>query len=418
MAKRRMDDADWQALHFEASQIFTPSTPIGIAETFAGRQPQVRKLLDVIGERGRHAIIYGEPGVGKTSIAQVLRHVVPVKTSTVRYVRKSAFSSDTYSSIWMYVFNEMSFLADFGEGRRQYSVADLYPNGVDQNDVIRELSRFSENDIPIIVIDEYNLVTDPDISKKMAETVKAVSDAGLNVTLVIVGVSDNVAELVAGHESILRCSEEILMPRMESDELRDVLEGRVRRLGMVIEADARWKIINLSKGLPAFAHSLGRGAVLQAISAKRLDVNESDVDKAIDDVLNSSQNTLKTDYEVAIRSNQEKARYRQIITACALAKSDEIGYFTAKQVQGPLSAILGKPIGIDGFNDNLKDFTEERRGKVLQQQGIARIYRYRFKNPAMQPYVIMKGIKEGYLDEEARLALSHPAQEDLFAQDK
>lgn len=410
-----MDTEDWRALRFEAGQIFTPSTPIGLAETFAGRAPQINKLLDVIGERGRHAIIYGEPGVGKTSIAQVLRHVIPVKTSTVRYIRKPTFSTDTYSSIWQYIFREMEFSADIGEGQRIYSVADLYANGVNANDVVRELSRFSENDIPIIVIDEYNLVKNPTISRQMAETVKAVSDAGLKATIIIVGVSDNVSELVSGHESILRCSEEVLMPRMESDELRDVLEGRVRKLGMTIDGDARWKVVNLSKGLPSFAHSLGRGAVQSAIDGKRLQVKEADVDRAIDDVVNSSQNTLKTEYDVAIRSNQEKARYRQILTACALAKSDEIGYFTPKQVQGPLSAILRKQTGIDGFNDNLKDFTEERRGKVLQQQGVARIYRYRFRNPAMQPYVIMKGIKEGYLDEEAKLALSHPEQDDLFA---
>ena len=244
---------------------------------------------------------------------------------------------------------------------------------------------------------------------------KAVSDEGIKATIVIVGVSDNVSDLVQGHESILRCSEEVLMPRMESDELRDVVEGRVRRLGMTIDGDARWKIINLSKGLPSFAHSLGRGAVINAIKAKRLQVKEPDVDQAIDDVLNSSQNILKTKYETAVRSNQEKARYKQIITACALAKSDEIGYFTPKQVQGPLAAILRKQIGIDGFNDNLKDFIEVKRGKVLQQQGIARIYRYRFRNSAMQPYVIMKGIKDGFLDEKrihprkAAVRVSFPA---------
>jgi hypothetical protein len=66
--------------------------------------------------------------------------------------------------------------------------------------------------------------------------------------------------------------------------------------------------------------------------------------------LESSQNTLKKDYEDATRSNQERARFRQILTACALAKTDESGYFTAKQVQSPLAAILRKPIGIDGFN--------------------------------------------------------------------
>ena len=70
---------------------------------------------------------------------------------------------------------------------------------------------------------------------------------------------------------------------------------------------------------------------------------------------------------------------------------------------------------IDGFNDNLKDFTQERRGRVLQRLGTERIYRYRFRNPAMQPYVIMAGIREDFLDEKAKLALSSPEQPDLFS---
>lgn len=410
MSKKPVDATDWDALRFEANELFTPSAPIAIADLFAGRQSHIGRLVDVVSERGRHAIIYGEPGVGKTSIAQVLRYVIPVRTSSIRYVRKAAFSSDDFSSLWLSVFRELSFIH---EGK-QHVVSELYQNGITPADVVRELSMFSENDIPIIVIDEYNLVSDSSTSKLMAETIKAVSDAGLKATIVIVGISDNVSDLVAGHESIGRCSEEILMPRMTNDEMRDVIEGRIRRLGMNIEADAKWKIINLSKGLPAFAHGLGKAAVSAAIANRRKTIREADVDAAIDDILNSSWNTLRTEYEVATHSNQEKARYKQILTACALAQSDEIGYFIPKQVQEPLSAILHRPIGIDGFNDNLKDFTEPKRGKVLQRRGQARIYRYRFRNPAMQPYVIMRGIQEGLIGEDARSALSAPEQPTLF----
>jgi hypothetical protein len=121
------------------------------------------------------------------------------------------------------------------------------------------------------------------------------------------------------------------------------------------------------------------------------------------------------DYETAIRSNQARARFRQILTAFALAKTDESGYFTAKQVQSPLSNILKKEIGIDGLNPNLKELASEKRGNVLQQIGPERIYRYRFKDPAMQPFVITKGIQDGLLDEKAKSALSSPEQGDLFA---
>lgn len=48
--------------------LFTPSAPIAVAEMFAGRQEQAIKIVDAIGERGRHIVLFGERGVGKSSI--------------------------------------------------------------------------------------------------------------------------------------------------------------------------------------------------------------------------------------------------------------------------------------------------------------------------------------------------------------
>jgi hypothetical protein len=138
------------------------------------------------------------------------------------------------------------------------------------------------------------------------------------------------------------------------------------------------------------------------------------VDGAISLILRSSQNTLKDEYELATKSNQDRARFRQVLTACALAKSDESGHFFPKQVQEPLNRILGKTVDFADFHKIIRDFTTEKRGGILQQKGADKPFRYRFKNPAMQPFVIMKGIEDGLLDEKAKLALSSPEQGDLF----
>ena len=43
--------------------------------------------------------------------------------------------------------------------------------------------------------------------------------------------------------------EEIKMPRMSTDELKEILVKRLPVLGMEIDIDANWKIITLSRGL-------------------------------------------------------------------------------------------------------------------------------------------------------------------------
>jgi hypothetical protein len=102
------------------------------------------------------------------------------------------------------------------------------------------------------------------------------------------------------------------------------------------------------------------------------------------------------------------------LTACALARGDDSGYFTPTAIKERLSAILKRKVEISNFQDTLNDFAD-KKGFILERTGEARTFRFRFSNPAMQPYVIMCGIRDNIIDETARQALSSPEQPDLFA---
>lgn len=414
MAKIKISADDAAAKRHEANQLFTPSAPIAIAELFAGRQLQAGKMVDAIGERGRHIVLFGERGVGKSSIAQIVPFLIPKGPWSVRHVRVQAFPGDNFSKVAKRIFSTIYFRADYGHGEKAYSVGEFYPNEVTIDDFLNEMQNFKETEIPIIVIDEFNEIDDPEIATSMANIIKALSDTSSNVTIVIVGVADNITELFERHQSIERCTEQIQMPRMTVDERKDILDKRISRLGMTIAGDAKWKIINLSKGLPTYVHALGKHAVFSALGDSRLTIGEPDVDAAIDGVLQATQQTLKDSYESATRSNQARALFRHVLTACALAKVDDAGYFMPAAVREPLTNILKRKIEIANFQDTLREFAENR-GRILDRMGEQRSYRFRFSNPAMQPYVIMRGIRDGIIDEAAKQALSSPEQPDLFS---
>lgn len=411
MAKKK---EDWSALKFEAGQLFTPSTPIAVAEFFSGRAKEIDQLFEAVAERGRHAVLYGERGVGKTSLSQVIPLMLPRGIRQVHHIRKAADPSDNFTSIWKKVFRDIQITAEIDGKPTKVHISDIYSGrDITPDDVVRELSSFNQNDIPIIVIDEFNEITDKTVPQLIANTIKALSDDGVNATVVIVGVADNVTDLTGGHESINRCCEEVLMPRMKQEELREVIEKRIAHLGMQIEGNAKWKIVNLSKGLPAFVHALGKFSCYAAIDRQRLQIVESDVNIAIDTILDSSQQSLKRAFEIAVKSNQPTAKFRQVLTACALARTDESGFFTQTAIRGPLSSMLGRNIEIGNLRPQLHELIEDARGRIIQRVGQERGYRYRFSDPAMQPYVIMAGIKAGFLTETAKSALS--SQSDLFA---
>jgi Cdc6-like AAA superfamily ATPase len=416
MALSPISSDEAAAKRFEANGLFTPSTPIAIAEMFAGRQRQASKIVDAIGERGRHIILYGERGVGKSSMAQIAPFFLPSSPRKIRYVRVQAFPGDTFSVVAKRIFSQIHFEADYGEGQKAYSVAEFYPGDVTIDHFLSEMQFFKESEIPIITIDEFNEIDDEDTSILVANIIKALSDMGANVTIVIVGVADNIIDLFERHQSIERCTEQIMMPRMSVDERRDILDRRLSALGMSMPHADKQRIINLSKGLPSYVHALGKHAVFSALDRYSLSVDAADVDAAIGEVVQAAQQTLKSAYELATRSNSVRALFRHVITACALAKVDDAGYFMPAAVREPLANILSRPVDIANFQDTLRDFAE-KKGSILQRMGESRAYRFRFREPAMQPYVLMRGIKDGLVDHAAMQALSSSEQSDLFASD-
>jgi Cdc6-like AAA superfamily ATPase len=383
---------------------------------FAGRQRQASKIVDAVGERGRHIILYGERGVGKSSMAQIAPFFIPKSPRSIRYIRVQAFPGDTFSIVAKRIFANIHIEADYGEGNRAYNVAEFYPGEVTIDHFLAEMQVFRENEIPIIVIDEFNEIDDEDTSILIANIVKALSDMGASVTIIIVGVADNIADLFERHQSIERCTEQIMMPRMNIDERRDILDRRLKQLGMSMTDDAKREVIHLSKGLPSYVHSLGRHAVFSALDRLSLNVVKHDVDAAIAEVLLSAQQTLKDSYEQSTRSNSTRALFRHVLTACALARVDDAGYFMPSSVRDPYANILKKQVDIANFQDTLRDFAE-KKGQILQRTGEARAYRFRFRDPAMQPYVIMRGIRDGLIDETAMQSLLSSEQSDLFSSD-
>jgi energy-coupling factor transporter ATP-binding protein EcfA2 len=411
--------ADWDALLFEANQLFTPSTPIDENALFAGRSEQVRKMLDATTERGKHVILFGERGVGKTSLAKVFHSLFPSTLRHIFAIREQADPSDNFSSIWRKIFKDIHVRSTRANDGNPVPVADFYQNQIAPDDLRRELEAlFKPTDLPILIIDEYDKIGDRQKTNElMANTIKSLSDYGVNCTVILVGVGDNINDLLGEHPSIGRCIEQIPMPRMNINERKEILDKIVPRLGMKLHPDALWKIVHLSRGLPSYVHSLGLYSTESAINRRSLTVSESDVDCAIKRVLERSQESIKEEYAKAVHSNRSDNLYKQVLLACALAETDPEGRgtFAPLAVCKPLTAILNreKPVKIDAFQQHLKKFITEERANVLVRRGHERAFRFRFREPMMQPFVIMRGIEQRLVDDTATDALSFPAQAKL-----
>jgi hypothetical protein len=205
------------------------------------------------------------------------------------------------------------------------------------------------------------------------------------------------------------------MPRMNATERKEILERRIPKLGMKLHQDAVWKIVELSRGLPSYVHLLGLYSVQTAIERKSLLISESDVDAAISRILLRLQESLNAKYSLATHSNRGDNLYQEVLLACATAESDDRGSFTPLSIGKQLTKILGKDkeVHSSAFQQHLNKFITDDRGKILTRTGRERAYRFRFSDPAMQPYVIFKGIDSGQVSKDALNVLSFPAQPSL-----
>jgi Cdc6-like AAA superfamily ATPase len=396
---------DKAKLDAQVSQVFTPASPVREADLFAGRRDQIRKVVDAINQPGQHAIIFGERGVGKTSLSNILATKLRSEGAAILAPKVTCESSDNYISLWKKVLSEIDLIKKKSVVGFQLSVfeetktaAEVVGEDPTPDDIRRLLTLVGGDKLVYIVIDEFDQVVDAVTRRALANTIKAFSDHTVPTTIIVVGVSDSVDDLIEQHESIERCLVQIQMPRMSQDESAQILTAGGKKLGIVFSPEAIRQVVGLSQGFPHYTHLLALHSVRACIDLDDEEVLPLHVDLAIRKAVEDAQQSLKSGYYKAVSSPRKDALHAYVLLACALAEPDQFGYFAAGDIRDPLDRITGKTYGFGGYAKHLREFCDHERGEVLLRTGVKHKYRFRFRNPLMQPLVIMQGLLDKRID--------------------
>ena len=406
MASGVQKEADLIRARVALSNAFNPSGPVSDRDLFAGRINQLSKVMNAVGQDGQHVVLYGERGVGKTSLATLAHEFwndFYKDHAQVIPARYNCYPQDTFESMWANIAQVISDTYEKrGEplpngGSWQQLFEEIYVGGGSPHTIRRFLDLSGKS--LIIVIDEFDQITDTAISGLFASTIKELSDYLVDTTLILVGVADTIDDLIGDHASVDRALIQVPMPPMSTDELVDIIEKGYQRAGIDASPKVLEKMGKFAQGLPHYAHRFGQEAGYAAVQRGSLEVEANDVEVAMQEAVDQTHETIRFAYHAATTSPQKDALFAKVLLACALAPRDDLGYFAPADIRDPLHEVVGKRYDIPQYISHMKKFCEEGRGPVLESEGEDYRRRYRFINPLMRTYVVLRGLQEGIIFE-------------------
>ncbi len=401
----------WERISL-VSAAFSPASPVSTRELFSGRAPQLTRLMDALQQRGQHALIYGERGVGKTSIAHVVKELIGTGPNGVKCigVYYTCNRGDDFSHIWRVLLEEIRFVVKTkGVGFRPAHVQTVisaadYLRDRDQirpDDVRRALSLLEDSGVLLAAfVDEFDRPSDEMARSLMADSIKSLSDSSLASTIILIGVADAVGDLIREHESIGRSLVQVHMPLMSGEETSDIVRRGMAAAELDVHDEFVDGVVATSQGLPHYTHLISLHGARAAVEQNWTSVSADLLPEAIGRALEDVSQTIRETYHRATYSNRETI-YKEVLLACALADKNDVGEFGSAGVRDCLNGITGRSYEIPAFSSHMSAFSspgkDNPRGGVLVKLGTRARYDYRFVDPLMPPYVLMKGRIGGLL---------------------
>ncbi|WP_239806809.1 AAA family ATPase [Croceicoccus hydrothermalis] len=290
--------------------VFTPALAIGDPARFAGRQEQLDAVSIALQSEGTQIVIYGNRGVGKSSLARQLAaiaqgdqtvidrlnfkppttpdylviniecddSVLDLRALILRLltdddalapwipfkVEKTTAGSELGASLNVKVLAISGKLTNSDTLEREAVEQDLYSTF--GNAIAHILSTGVVSGI-LFIIDEVDRIRNRD---DLPSVVRA-RGADPRVKFALVGVGTTPQELIAGHESIVRQISDgcVEMPPMSAVELRAIFDNAHQALieeDIAFGDDAQDWIIEIAKGHPYYVHLLGKHCLIRAVS--------------------------------------------------------------------------------------------------------------------------------------------------------
>lgn len=382
---------------------------------FAGRRYEKlqQKFENRLAEPGRQLVLYGDTGVGKTSL---VRHILeerkisnvsvecgqPFEVMLKEALAKAGLTEDSMEliekkSAYAGVRGTLGFLFAGGRhGLDEKETKKSYPISI-QTAVVEALSIAG---VEVLFLDNFENLRarkhGAATAIQIAQLMKSASDRDGGVKVVVAGIPTESQRLLTVDEATGRRTTQIPVLRMQDDELDEILDKGGTKLGITFDADCRATIIRFSDGFPYYTHLHALHAVRHALKEGGDRVELQHFTSALHEILEDADLTLQDAYTSAIETGPKATvqTRKSIMEALARLEKQEVTFREIKEsFQRDHPDYSMKQL--DFINPHLGELVEKYG--ILQGRGVKKSAdrTYRFANPLMRAYVKLQAESSG-----------------------
>lgn len=407
------------------NDVFTPGRlPIDATNVYAARG-DAEKLFRQQLTRGMIPVVYGEYGVGKTSMA---RHVVKDADLANKLVNVASVAGMALNDVFTQCLEtlgyavttkrtagsanssneELSAQAEASGGGLKAIVATKKSTTASSSVTVEEqfvvtsptdskLIELCDKWGIVLILDELHQAT-PEFATDLAKFLKSYGNTNCkHFKIILLGTSSDASLLVSSDPGIDRLLQEVHLKAMTEAEATFVVEKGMKDLAIAASKGIVERLVRTCVGSPSILQYLSLEVAEAAFPRTPREVTNADVDRALAAYVETKAARLNKAYMEAIENVGDLKYRKQILRAMAECQEE---YVTMEVIRTAVSRFLGKTIASSALSGPLRDLKEVRYGSVLRDvnrpDGAGRLTNYTtFKDPALKAFVRLQVLREG-----------------------
>lgn len=392
------------------SKVLSPARPLQSEEYLKGREQQLADIKKAVYQPGRHVLIHGLRGVGKSSLAQTAayslsRQADPIvigcdRRSSFGRVIREVFEEAENSNpkVRQKIKESGASFSRLGIGlNTKVTTTETAPSDAGSvNEAVRFMQYLCQAyaEEPVVVIDEFDQIVDKVEQEHFTNFIKQVSDKHVPARFIFCGIGESADAIMKAHGSADRYFHTVELGQLPYEARYDIVTSSADTLGIVIDDETVMRIARISDGFPHYVHIVSEKLYWRVYEAENSGVVTPELfEGAMGDASMAMDMKLRGPYEKATQKYNND--YEGVLWA--VADGHELQR-RSTDIYGSYIRIMSerKDEALDRtkFNARINALKRTTHGKILtgNRQGW-----YEFSEKMIRGYVRLRAEQAGVL---------------------